>query len=299
VFVFVLIIVGLICIISPKSTGYDAINKKASGIVEDALAENVRTFILVSGLKAGLAVIEGSTVGAVLVDVEIGDIVQPSYDFVDQIWKFLFYGLLILSIYEFILEFGLLSFGIRIMGCGLLIWGIGFLVPVNKRNTNPWTRIPIRIREWIPSLARSSFLFGVLLAYLVPLTLIASYGVRGFVTEPVKIRKSEEIRTFEKEFDRLREEFLSVKEELSVKHPLESSDRARTRTRMVATSLLNSFNSSLQIFLYYVVIIFVEVVIFPLLTAYVLYKFGQLTVGRFSARAFRSRDPGVSELSET
>ena len=86
------------------------------------MEENAKTFILVSGLKAGLAVIEGSTVEAVFIDIEIGDIVQPSYDFVDQIWKFLFYGLLILSTYEFILEFGLLSFGIRMMGIGFLAW---------------------------------------------------------------------------------------------------------------------------------------------------------------------------------
>ena len=231
--VFALIIVGFVCVVSPRFTGYQIINGKASEVVKDALAENVKTFVLVSGLKAGLAVIEGSTVGAVLIDIEIGDIVQPSYDFVDQIWKFLFYGLLILSMYEFILEFGLLSFGVRIIGIGLLAWGLSLLLPANKDKDNAGARILSFLREQVPIFARTFLMIGLLLAYLVPVTLIVTYGIRESITEPVKTRKYEEIRAFEKEFDRLKEEFLSIKEELSIAHPMESSIRVKTRMRAI------------------------------------------------------------------
>ena len=72
VLVVVLVIAGLVCMISPRLTGYGAISEKASEVIEGALKENAKTFIVISGLKAGLAVVEGSTVGAVLLDVEIG-----------------------------------------------------------------------------------------------------------------------------------------------------------------------------------------------------------------------------------
>ena len=157
----------------------------------------------------------------------------------------------------------------------------------------------IFLRERVPSLARTAFLIGLLLAYLVPVTLIASYGVRGHITGPVKAKKYEEMKEFEKEFGRLKAEFLSIKEDLSIKHPLESSGLVKTRMRIIATSLLNSFNASLQVFLFYVVIIFIEVLIFPLLTAYVLYKLGQAAIGRFSGRVTSSRKLGPPELSET
>ena len=299
IFMLFLIIAGFVCVISPKFTGYDAINSKASETVKDVLAENTKTFILVSGLKAGLAVIEGSTAGAVLVDVEIGDIVQPAYDFVDQIWKFLFYGLLILSMYVFILEFGLLSFGIRIIGIGFLAWGIGFLIPGNREETNFWAPALKFLRVRVPIVARACIMIGLLLAYLIPITLIASYGIRGFITEPVKAKKYGEIMAFEREFDQLKEEFISMKGELSLKHPLESSNRVKTKMRAIATSLLDAFNRSLQIFLYYIVIIFIEVLVFPLLTAYVLYKLGQIIIGKFLAETFASRNSTISESPGT
>jgi len=282
--VLALVIIGLICLISPRLTGYEAINGKAAAVVKDALTENVKTFVLVSGLKAGLAIVEGSTAGAVLIDVEIGDIVQPSYDFVDHIWTFLFYGLFILSLYDFILEFGLLSFGVRIIGIGFLAWGLSLLIPANEEKDNVPLQILGFLREQAPRFARAFLMIGLLLAYLVPVTLIVTYGMRGFITEPVKARKYEEIRAFENEFDRLKEEFLSIKAELSVAHPIESSNRVKIRMRTIATSLLDSFNSSLQIFLYYIVVIFIEILLFPLLTAYLLYKLAQLTIGRLSAK---------------
>lgn len=296
--VFVLVFLGFICVASPRLTGYEIISDKAGETVKDALAENMKIFIVVSGLKAGLAIVEGSTAGAVIVDVEIGDIVQPSYDFVDHIWQFLFYGLLILSMYEFILEYGLLSLGIRIVGIGLLAWGLSFLLPAGKSEDNAAVRILASLKKRVPVFARASLMIGFLLAYLVPVTLIVTYGVRGYITEPVKARKYEEIRAFEKKIDRLKEDFLSVKEELSVTQPVESSNRVKTKIRAIATSLLDSFNSSLQIFLYYIVIIFIEILVFPLLTAYILYRLGQLAIGSFPSLARPSRRPEVSVPSE-
>ena len=56
VLVGMLVVAGLVCIISPRLTGYGLINEKASETIESALKENVKTFIVISGLKAALSV---------------------------------------------------------------------------------------------------------------------------------------------------------------------------------------------------------------------------------------------------
>jgi hypothetical protein len=283
IIVALLVAVGSVAFVSPRLTGYEAINGKALGIVDDTLAENVRTFAVVSGIKAGLAVIEGSTMGAVIVTVEIGDLAQPVYDFVDYVWKILLYALLMLSLYKFVLEFGLLSFGVRIFGIGFVLWGIHLLAFQDKEETSR-PHIYQVIREYLPILTRVAILSGLLLAYLAPITVIASHSLEGFLTEPVKERESEAIGRFERQFDRVKEEFLSVREDISITHPMQSSDQVRTRMRLIGNTLLNSFNSSMHVFLYYLVILFVEIIVFPLMTAFILYKFTQFSMNRFLPR---------------
>ncbi len=274
-----LVAVGSVAVVSPRLAGYDAINGKALGSVDGALAENVRTFAVVSGIKAGLAVIEGSTMGAVIVTVEIGDLAQPVYDFVDYVWKILLYALLTLSLYKFVLEFGLLSFGVRILGIGCVLWGIRILAFSDEGKTAR-PRIYQGILEYLQTLSRVAILSGLLLAYLAPVTVIASHSLEGFLTEPVKEREVEAIGNFERQFDRLKEEFLSIREDISITHPMESSDQIRTRIRLIGSALLNSFNSSMHAFLYYLVILFVEIVVFPLMTAFILYKLARVTMKR-------------------
>ena len=47
-------------------------------------------FLLLSGIKAGLSIIEGSTANLALADIQFGDIVQSILDAVDITWKILF-----------------------------------------------------------------------------------------------------------------------------------------------------------------------------------------------------------------
>jgi len=278
-----LVVVGSVAIVFPELTGYEAINEKALDIVDGALMENVRTFAVVSGIKAGLAVIEGSTMGAVIVTVEIGDLAQPVYDFVDYVWKILVYALLVLSLYKFILEFGLLSFGVRILGVGVLVGAVRILAFSGEGKT-PRSHIYQVIGEYLPILTRAAILSGLLLAYLAPITVLASHSLERFLTEPVKERESEAIGEFQSQFDRLKDEFLSVREDISLSHPKESSDQIRARMRLIGRVLLNSLNSSIHAFLYYLVILFVEIIVFPLMTAFILYKFTQFAMNRFLPR---------------
>jgi len=55
------------------------------------------SFLLVSTLKSSLAMIEGSDIG-IGFRLEVGDIVQSTYDLVDFTWKMLLYGILLISV---------------------------------------------------------------------------------------------------------------------------------------------------------------------------------------------------------
>ena len=54
--------------------------------LEDAFDRSLSGFLILSGIKSGLAIIEGSEVG-IGFNLEIGDIVQAVYDYVDVAWK--------------------------------------------------------------------------------------------------------------------------------------------------------------------------------------------------------------------
>ena len=54
--------------------------------LQDAFDRSLAGFLVLSGIKSGLAVIEGSEVG-IGFNLEIGDIVQSVYDYVDIAWK--------------------------------------------------------------------------------------------------------------------------------------------------------------------------------------------------------------------
>ena len=54
--------------------------------LNDAFDRSLSGFLVLSGIKSGLAIIEGSEVG-IGFNLEIGDIVQAVYDYVDVAWK--------------------------------------------------------------------------------------------------------------------------------------------------------------------------------------------------------------------
>lgn len=54
--------------------------------LKDSLDNSVTGFLVLSGIKTGLAIIEGSEVG-IGFNLELGDIVQAVYDYVDIAWK--------------------------------------------------------------------------------------------------------------------------------------------------------------------------------------------------------------------
>jgi len=83
--------------------GMNCVTTSNTAYLQDAFDRSLAGFLVLSGIKSGMAVIEGSEVG-IGFNLEIGDIVQAVYDYVDIAWKTALAGGTILLITRMSLE---------------------------------------------------------------------------------------------------------------------------------------------------------------------------------------------------
>ncbi len=66
--------------------GLDGLDSRNEAYLESSFERSLRTFAVLSTIKVGLAVVEGTEIG-VGFGIEVGDVVQAAYDYVDIAWK--------------------------------------------------------------------------------------------------------------------------------------------------------------------------------------------------------------------
>jgi len=66
--------------------GLDRLTEKNEVYLESSFERSLRTFAVLSTVKVGLAVVEGSEIG-VGFGLQVGDVVQAAYDYVDIAWR--------------------------------------------------------------------------------------------------------------------------------------------------------------------------------------------------------------------
>ena len=86
-----------------QGAGMGLVTEKNRDYLTDAFDRSLVGFLVLSGIKSGLAIIEGSEVG-IGFNLEIGDIVQAVYDYVDVAWKTAMAGGTILLMTRFCLD---------------------------------------------------------------------------------------------------------------------------------------------------------------------------------------------------
>ncbi len=256
--------------IMARYTCYEALNAEAEALVDDAAAYNASTFFAVSGVKAGLALIEGSSVGAGF-ELEVGDLVQPVYDYIDLVWNVLLYSLLILGMYKLLLETGILLLGLKLAGAGFLIWAAGRIAP--KR----WPSFP----RW----GMRCVLFGGYFAYAVPIVLIGSYAGCAHYTQPIKIQYQARIEQVKMQLNEAKDEFIGLRDQVSITSPGESLDKIRTAITHAVASMTSAVWDGMFAFIYFMLVVLFELLVFPLLSAFVLYRFMQYALERILAQA--------------
>ena len=97
----VLATVGLADRLAEKM-GLGHLNRVNAAYLDEASERSMQVFFVLSAIKVGLAVVEGSEVG-VGFGLELGDVVQAAYDYVDITWKMVLAGTVILQCMRFAL----------------------------------------------------------------------------------------------------------------------------------------------------------------------------------------------------
>ena len=265
----VLVAIGAFCILDSGRvadlTFYTALNDHAVALLDETLERDIVTFLLITAVKASLAMIEGSSVG-VGFELQVGDIVQPAYDYVDFFWRAFLYAFMVLGFYKLLLETGLLLLGIVIIGIGFVLSGVGLAANVPR----------IDVRLW----ARRCILLGILVAYVAPLSLLLTDVLSQRYTTSLKDKHYNAINAFNVQLERSAIEFLQLKEKISILQPSRSFDEIQSGMLRIVNRIGEAFRLSLLAFLYYVLIILFELLVFPLLSAVILYKFTVFAAGR-------------------
>lgn len=265
----VLLFAGVALVLFPEPiaqyTGYNALNTHAMGLVDESLERDQATFLVITAIKATLAVIEGSEVG-VGFELEVGDVVQPAYDYVDFFWEMFLYAFLILGSYKLLMETGLLALGLALMGVGFVLLAVSLVSPAQVA----------ALRRW----GRRTVLGGALFAYAVPVALVATHALSDRYTTTIKEQHLQEIKSLDLQLDKLSAQFIALKEQINLLSPGTTIENMKNGMYGIAQTVSQTFQQSLTALLYFMLVIAFEVVLFPFLSAWMLYKFGQFALGR-------------------
>lgn len=255
-------------------TQFNMLNQEAEHLLDDSLNKNLTTFVSLSGIKAVVALLEGSSVG-VGFDLEVGDLVQPAYDYLDFVWRIFLYALMALSFYKLLMETGLLGTGFTLVGVGLMLGGVAAVRP--------------EFRRW----ARFIVIFGILLAYIIPSALISTDYLSRTYLANVKEINAERIESVRGQFGEARDDIFNLRTKISVLNPMQSIDTIRIEASFIANTLSQSVWDSMFAFLTFVLILMVELLLLPFLTAFILYK--TVTLLTRSARTRLTTNPESEE----
>ena len=265
----VLVAFGALCVLDSGRvadlTFYTALNDHAIALLDETLERDMVTFLLITAVKASLAMIEGSNVG-VGFELQVGDIVQPAYDYVDFFWHAFLYAFMVLGFYKLLLETEMLLLGIVFIGIGFVLSGIGLAATVPR----------IDVRMW----GRRCVLLGILVAYVAPLSLLLTDVLSQRYTTKLKDKHYDTMNAFNDQLEGSALEFLELKEMISILHPSQSFDKLQSGMLRIVNRIGEAFRLSLLAFLYYVLIILFELLVFPLLSAVILYRFTLFAFGR-------------------
>jgi len=117
--------------------GLTAISDSNNRYLQESFDRSVKGFLVLSTIKAGLAVLEGSEVG-VGFNLEVGDIVQPIYDFADLAWRTALAGGTVLLLMRLVLQTIQLIdhwFLFAMLLAGLLLFFLSWVLPGLKKSS--------------------------------------------------------------------------------------------------------------------------------------------------------------------
>lgn len=156
--------------------GLHKISDSTNRYLETSFDKSVKGFLVLSTIKSGIAVLEGSEIG-VGFKVEIGDLVQSIYDFVDIAWKASLAGSTILLLMRLIF----ITIGeINHYALALLLFfsAVLFSLPKSGNRSN---KLGLSIREIIVFLS----VLVIILYVILPLSVSGAAFLSKQITRPL------------------------------------------------------------------------------------------------------------------
>lgn len=156
------------------------------------LERQTASFLLVSTLKSSLAVIEGSDVG-IGFRLEVGDLIQSTYDLVDFTWKMLLYGILLITFSKIFFESNLINVGTYLLGLGFFIYILGLFIT--------------RFRERVISAGAGIIVAGLIVAFYIPVSTLVSFRACEYFVDHIERDVSQQIKAVTEDWERFKEDF--------------------------------------------------------------------------------------------
>ncbi len=195
-----LIIIALVGVTALSAAGYTdrALNWIGTGYLtranntylDDAFDKSLTGFLLLSSIKSGLAVVEGSQVG-IGFNLELGDIVQPVYDYVDIAWKAALAGGSIIIGMQLALK------SLALMDHWLLAGSL-LLLTAKLLSRWLWPR-QSRLHQGIGEALRFATTLTVACYLLLPLSVTGAAALSHTITGPMIEASHQELRRIEEE----------------------------------------------------------------------------------------------------
>ncbi len=184
-------------------TAWSPLRERNEGYLEQSQARAMRSFAILTAVKAGLGIVEGSTIGmniGVSANVQWGDIVQPAFDIADLAWRTVLAGTVGLLGMGYILEMA------RGLGELLLTAWLGLFL-LRALCMIPWP--DARLAKFtLREVAGAAFLLWIVFAALLPLSVWGASQLSERITQ-------RQLQTAEDGYRRFQERWFATEEEPS------------------------------------------------------------------------------------
>jgi hypothetical protein len=127
---------------------------------------------------------------------------------------------------------------------------------------------------------KRALLGGLLFTYAVPIALVSTNALADRYLSAIREQHIQKITALENELDTLAIRFTLLRSEINILAPGESFENLKNGMLGIVRQAGNTVQSGLTAFLYYILVVAFEIIFFPFVSAYILYKFGQLALGR-------------------
>ena len=218
---------------------YMSLKGPSLNLTQYTLERQSASFLLVSTLKSSLAMIEGSDIG-IGFRLQVGDIIQSTYDLVDFTWKMLLYGILLITFSKIFHESNLVDVGMYILGVGFMVRIGSLFVQKNK--------------EKVLSLGSGVIIAGLITSFYIPVSTVVSFRACEYFVDHIE-------KDMDRQMEGVLEDWEQFKEDLSLKE-------LSTSLRAGAFFVKDLFLKLTRILITYTCLIIIRYLLFPIIVAY-------------------------------